>query len=233
MTKQHLSKTKFFSAVFGIVLCVTIFAIMSSTEVFAWAECPSYVGSGGGVLEVRERAPSGCTYVAGTSTKGEWRKLGRMTYETGRCGPSDTLILYTSAYQTEYWRIAQYDCGEDDIEWYRYSTTRFCCFFETSCGHAPYDWGESCGYTPPPPPLPDLIPWGVWVSYDGYINAGYRNYGNADAGPNHADLYIDGVKKDTADVRSLKAGYLTGTIQFKGYDWICSGSSDTIRVCVR
>lgn len=75
---------------------------------------------------------------------------------------------------------------------------------------------------------PDLIIEDIWSS-SGKIYYRVRNQGTAASATSIAKLSVDGLVKATDSVPSLAAG--TGSTQyFSGYNWSCSGASDTIKV---
>jgi subtilase family serine protease len=77
-------------------------------------------------------------------------------------------------------------------------------------------------------PKPDLIIEDVWTSGN-TINYRIKNQGNANAGSSYSKLYIDDNYKVDDNVPLLAS--LTSSNEYFPYSWLCSGSSDTIKVC--
>jgi subtilisin family serine protease len=77
-------------------------------------------------------------------------------------------------------------------------------------------------------PKPDLIIENIWSSSN-TINYKIKNQGNANAGSSYSNLYVDNVYKTNDYVSSLSAG--SSLNKSFSYSWVCSGTSDTIKVC--
>jgi hypothetical protein len=107
----------------------------------------------------------------------------------------------------------------------------YCCYVSdntacaTSCDGSCYWSSTPCAG----PAAPDLVIEDLFCT--DHILYSIKNQGNAAAGASHSYLYVDGVYKASDDVGSLAAGASSVTEQFVSYTWICSGASDTIKVC--
>jgi ABC-type transporter Mla MlaB component len=76
---------------------------------------------------------------------------------------------------------------------------------------------------------PDLIIEDIW-NVGSTIYYRIKNQGTASAGASNSKLWVDGVEKATDNVGTLAAG-ASSEETFATYSWICSGASDTIKVC--
>jgi hypothetical protein len=77
-------------------------------------------------------------------------------------------------------------------------------------------------------PKPDLMIGDIWTSGN-TVYYKIRNQGNANAGYSYSDLYVDGYYKTNDYVPLLTS--LTSSSEYFSYSWVCSGTSDTIKVC--
>jgi hypothetical protein len=82
-------------------------------------------------------------------------------------------------------------------------------------------------------PKPDLIVEDIWYYNSGtsfYIYYKIKNQGNANASSSYSGLWIDDSFKSIDFASSLTNGSSRNEY-FYSYLWVCSGATDTIKVC--
>jgi hypothetical protein len=77
-------------------------------------------------------------------------------------------------------------------------------------------------------PKPDLIIEDIWTS-ESTINYRIKNQGNAISSASYSNLYVDDSYKTNDYVSSIAVG--SSSNEYFSYSWVCSGTSDTIKVC--